>query len=118
MEAVVYLNGSLIPQSQARISPLDYGFLYGYGLFETMRAYGGHVFRLEKHLARLEGSAQALNIDLYSAAKLESSGLRYVEGQPPVGCPYQAHRIARRRGTVTKRPGQRRADRVRHGQEL
>ena len=39
MEAVVYLNGSLIPQSQARISPLDYGFLYGYGLFETMRAY-------------------------------------------------------------------------------
>ena len=58
MEAVVYLNGSLIPLSQARISPLDYGFLYGYGLFETMRAYSGHVFRLDKHLARLERSAQ------------------------------------------------------------
>jgi branched-subunit amino acid aminotransferase/4-amino-4-deoxychorismate lyase len=69
----VYLNGSLIPQSQARISPLDYGFLYGYGLFETMRAYSGLVFRLEKHLARLERSARALNIDLYSAAKLESA---------------------------------------------
>ena len=73
MEAVVYLNGSLIPQPQARISPLDYGFLYGYGLFETMRAYSGHVFRLEKHLARLERSARAMNIDLYSAAKLEAA---------------------------------------------
>jgi branched-chain amino acid aminotransferase len=73
VEAVVYLNGSLIPQSQARISPLDYGFLYGYGLFETMRAYGGHVFRLEKHLARLERSAQELGIDLDSSAKLEKA---------------------------------------------
>jgi branched-chain amino acid aminotransferase len=73
MEAVVYLNGSLIPLSQARISPLDYGFLHGYGLFETMRAYSGHVFRLEKHLARLERSARALNIDLDGTAKLEKA---------------------------------------------
>lgn len=73
MEAVVYLNGSLIPLSQARISPLDYGFLYGYGLFETMRAYGGHVFRLEKHLARLERSARALNIGFDSTVKLEKA---------------------------------------------
>jgi branched-chain amino acid aminotransferase len=73
MEAIVYLNGSLVPSSQARISPLDYGFLYGYGLFETMRAYSGHVFRLEKHLARLERSARALNIDLNGTAKLETA---------------------------------------------
>lgn len=73
MEAVVYLNGSLIPLSQARISPLDYGFLYGYGLFETMRAYRGHVFRLEKHLARLDRSARMLNIDLDAPAKLETA---------------------------------------------
>jgi branched-chain amino acid aminotransferase len=73
MEAIVYLNGSLIPLSQASISPLDYGFLYGYGLFETMRAYDGHVFRLDKHLARLELSARALNIDLESPAKLEAA---------------------------------------------
>ena len=73
MEPVVYLNGSLIPLSQARISPIDYGFLHGYGLFETMRAYSGHVFRLEKHLARLERSARALNIDLDGTAKLEKA---------------------------------------------
>lgn len=72
-DEVVYLNGSLIPLSQARISPLDYGFLHGYGLFEIARAYGGHVFRLERHLARLERSARVLNIKLDSVARLENA---------------------------------------------
>jgi len=66
VEEIVYLNGSLVPLSQARLSPSDYGFLYGYGLFETMRAYSGHIFRLEKHLARLSRSAKFLGIDLES----------------------------------------------------
>jgi len=52
---------------------MDHGFLHGYGLFETMRAYNGRVFRLEKHLARLERSARALNIDLDGPAKLETA---------------------------------------------
>ncbi len=64
MEEIVYLNGRLMPLSQARLSPFDYGFLYGYGLFETMRAYSGHVFRLEAHLARLHRAAQVLGISL------------------------------------------------------
>jgi len=59
---VIYLNGSLVARSDARISALDYGFLYGFGLFETMRAYGGHVFRLERHLERLTDCAEALGI--------------------------------------------------------
>ena len=66
MEEIVYLNGSLLPVSQARLSPSDYGFLYGYGLFETMRAYSGRIFRVEKHLARLSRSAKLLGIDLRS----------------------------------------------------
>jgi len=64
MERIVYLNGALVPRSQARISPFDLGFLYGYGLFETMRAYSGHIFRLELHLERLVGSARLLGIPL------------------------------------------------------
>ena len=72
-DAIVYLNGDLMPLSQARISPLDYGFLHGYGLFETARAYGGQVFRLEKHLARLERSARALHIDLGSMTRLKEA---------------------------------------------
>lgn len=62
MSNVVYLNGSLIPRSRAKVSALDYGFLYGLGLFETMRAYEGQVFRLESHLSRLSRSAELLGI--------------------------------------------------------
>ncbi|MDP2718317.1 MAG: aminotransferase class IV [Dehalococcoidia bacterium] len=56
----VYFNGSMVPLSGVRVSPFDYGFLYGYGLFETMRAYNGVVFRLEDHLNRLMESARVL----------------------------------------------------------
>ena len=64
MNEIVYLNGKLILRSRARISVLDYGFLYGYGLFETMRAYGGLVFRLDSHLNRLAQSARVLRISI------------------------------------------------------
>jgi len=64
MNEIVYLNGSLIPRSQAKISVLDYGFLYGFGLFETMRAYEGQVFRLDSHLNRLARSAEILGLPI------------------------------------------------------
>jgi branched-chain amino acid aminotransferase len=73
VEEIVYFNGSLMPLSQARLSPLDYGFLYGYGLFETMRAYSGRIFHLKKHLARLSRSAKLLGIDLESIPDLEKA---------------------------------------------
>jgi len=62
MEEIVYLNGAMVPRSQAKIPAMDYGFLYGYGLFETMRAYSGTVFRLDSHIARLARSADRLGI--------------------------------------------------------
>ena len=64
MNEIVYLNGSLIPRSQADISAMDYGFLYGFGLFETMRVYKGRVFRLEHHLNRLARSAEILRLPM------------------------------------------------------
>jgi len=62
MEELVYLNGSLLPRSQAHISVFDHGFLYGYGLFETMRAYHGKIFLLERHLNRLLSASQFLGL--------------------------------------------------------
>lgn len=56
----VSLNGMLMPAEEARISVFDAGFMQGIGLFETMRAYDGHVFRLQQHLDRLTNSARAL----------------------------------------------------------
>lgn len=58
----VYLNGQLVSADKAAVAVTDSSFLYGIGLFETMRAENGQVFRLADHLARLNGSAQKLGI--------------------------------------------------------
>jgi branched-chain amino acid aminotransferase len=59
---VVLLNDRLQPAARAMISALDRGFLYGDGLFEAVRTYGGRPFGLEQHLARLARSARAFRI--------------------------------------------------------
>jgi branched-chain amino acid aminotransferase len=59
----VFLNDKLIGSEKARISATDSGFLYGAGLFETMRSYDGVVFALKDHLERLFVSAGALSIN-------------------------------------------------------
>ncbi len=64
MNEIIYLNGFLMPIEQANISVLDYGFLYGYGLFETMRAYSGHIFLLDRHLERLNNAVKILGISI------------------------------------------------------
>jgi branched-chain amino acid aminotransferase len=60
----IQLNDTLVPEAQAVVSVMDRGFLYGDGVFETMRAYQRQVFRLGDHLARLTASAAALKIRL------------------------------------------------------
>lgn len=56
----IYLDGALVDQAEAKISVFDHGLLYGDGIFEGIRLYGGNVFRLEEHLERLEYSAKAI----------------------------------------------------------
>jgi len=59
----VFLNDKLVDINDARIPAGDGGFLYGAGLFETMRANNGVVFRLSDHLDRLLSSAKILSIE-------------------------------------------------------
>ncbi|MFH0963706.1 MAG: aminotransferase class IV [Planctomycetota bacterium] len=59
----VYLNGKIMPLSRASISPLDRGFLYGDGLFETLRTSGGRPHRLLEHLARLRRAGVTIALD-------------------------------------------------------
>ena len=63
-EPIVFVNGLFWPQSRAQISVLDRGFTYGDGLFETLRAYRGVVFRLEDHLDRCSRSARLIFLEL------------------------------------------------------
>ena len=60
----IYLNGKFVPEEQATVSVFDHGFLYGDGVFEGIRAYGGRVFRLEDHVRRLFDSAQAIMLSI------------------------------------------------------
>jgi branched-chain amino acid aminotransferase len=60
----IYLDGSFVDESEAKVSVFDHGLLYGDGVFEGIRLYEGNVFRLEQHLERLEYSAKAILLDL------------------------------------------------------
>jgi D-alanine transaminase len=53
---LVWLDGRLIPLEEARISPLDRGFLFGDGAYEVLPVYGGRAYRFEPHMARLDRS--------------------------------------------------------------
>lgn len=64
MELLVYLDGKFVPESEAKISVFDHGFLYGDGVFEGIRAYEGKVFRLREHIDRLYDSARAINLEI------------------------------------------------------
>ncbi|MBD2848401.1 aminotransferase class IV [Paenibacillus sp. IB182496] len=55
-------NGSVLDADQAVLSVYEHGFLYGLGLFETLRTYGGEPWLLERHLARLQEGCRALGI--------------------------------------------------------
>ncbi|QIM53542.1 D-amino acid aminotransferase [Hydrogenophaga crocea] len=61
-DALCFLDGSYGPVKDARISPLDRGFIFGDGVYEVLPAYGGRIFRFDEHMARLERSLQELRI--------------------------------------------------------
>jgi branched-chain amino acid aminotransferase len=64
MSRQVYINGKFIPQDDAKISVFDHGLLYGDGVFEGLRSYGGKVFRLKRHIQRLYESAKAIWLEI------------------------------------------------------
>lgn len=60
----VYLNNKLVPKSKAKVSVFDHGFLYGDGVYETLRAYSGIVFKIDEHIKRLFRSASMIGIKI------------------------------------------------------
>jgi branched-chain amino acid aminotransferase len=60
----VFINGRLYDKENAKVSVYDHGLLYGDGVFEGIRSYGGKVFRLEQHLDRLWNSAKAIWLEI------------------------------------------------------
>jgi branched-chain amino acid aminotransferase len=64
VEMVACVDGEWMDSADARISVFDHGLLYGDGVFEGIRFYGGEAFLLDAHIARLEASARAICLDL------------------------------------------------------
>ena len=60
----IYLNGQLVGKEQAVVSVFDHGLLYGDGVFEGIRVYGGKVFLLKDHIDRLYESAKAIRLEI------------------------------------------------------
>ncbi|MDH5795246.1 MAG: branched-chain-amino-acid transaminase [Candidatus Bathyarchaeota archaeon] len=63
-ELMIYIDGQFYPKSEAKISVYDHGLLYGDGVFEGIRAYGGSVFKLDEHMKRLYSSARAIKLKI------------------------------------------------------
>jgi branched-chain amino acid aminotransferase len=96
----VFLNNNLVPEEDASVSVYDHGFLYGDGVYETMRAYEGVVFKLDEHVSRLNQSALFIQLTIpekqfmrdavyqtLSANKLSDAYIRVTvsRGKGPIG---------------------------------
>ena len=60
----IFLNDGFVRKEDAMVSVFDHGFLYGDGVYETLRAYDGRLFRLRQHLARLRRSASLIGLEI------------------------------------------------------
>ncbi len=60
----IWLNNKIVNDKNAKVSIFDRGFLYGDGVFETMRSYEGRVFKLDEHLGRLYGAFRITGIKI------------------------------------------------------
>ena len=65
----IFIDGAFYDKKDAKISVFDHGLLYGDGVFEGIRAYGGRIFRLDEHLRRLQESANAIYLTLPMSLK-------------------------------------------------
>jgi branched-chain amino acid aminotransferase len=64
MALKIWLDTGLVEEKEARISVFDHGLLYGDGVFEGIRVYGGRVFELDAHIRRLFESARAIRLSM------------------------------------------------------
>lgn len=68
-ELKVFLDGTFVPSSIAKISVYNHGILYGDGIFEGIRAYNGRIFKLIEHIDRLYDSAKMINLTIQYTKK-------------------------------------------------
>ncbi|MCP4232907.1 MAG: D-alanine aminotransferase, partial [Aestuariibacter sp.] len=61
--SIAYLNGTFLPLDEARISPMDRGFLFGDGIYEVIPSYGGKMVGFGPHISRMNDGLSAIGIN-------------------------------------------------------
>lgn len=99
---LVWVNGAMVEEDEARVSFRDHGLVVGDGVFEAVKVVGGRPFALTRHLARLRRSAMGLGLGAPDLDAVRDGAMRVVEaaGDAPDG------ELGRLRITVTGGPGQ------------
>lgn len=105
MAATVNVNGRITGHRDAVVSVFDHGFLYGEGVYETLRTYGGRVFQYERHARRLRRSAQMIALDLpFTDAALADEIRRTISAAQVAGEAYIRVLVTRGVGELTYDP--------------
>ncbi|WP_026349248.1 D-amino acid aminotransferase [Arsukibacterium perlucidum] len=102
--SIVYLNGDFIPASEAKISPMDRGFLFGDGIYEVIPSYNGRFVGFKPHIARMQDGLAQLSIDPgLNLADWQAICQRLLTDNHATNGDNQAVYIQVSRGTDTKR---------------
>ncbi len=72
---MIFLNNRLIPEKKAIVSVFDHGFLYGDGIYETLRSYSGVVFKIDEHIERLFRSASMISLKISKTQEMIKSAI-------------------------------------------
>ena len=97
---VLFLNGRFVAEAEGVVSVSDRGFMYGDGLFETMRVFNGRPFRMAQHLERMVRGADFLKIKLpHSAREIQQFAEQLIEKNSMPDCVLRV--------TLTRGPGER-----------
>ena len=76
----ISLNGKIIKSNMAKVSPLSEAFLYGYGLFETIKVIDGKVYFFREHMKRIKEGSKVLNLEfLYDEDVIYECCLELIE---------------------------------------
>ncbi|NQW05249.1 MAG: aminotransferase class IV [Acidobacteria bacterium] len=109
LQAVVFVNGTITRAQDAVVPVFDHGFLYGEGVYETLRTYGGQPFLFHPHMERLRNSARLMRLDVpYDDAQMlqhiDATTAAYVRHFGPVGEIYIRILLTRGVGGLTYAP--------------
>jgi len=96
----IYLNGRIVPAKEAVVSVFDHGFLYGDGIYETLRVYDGVVFKLDEHLRRLYRSASLIGLSMPADSDSLKTAVYETLIANSLGNAYMRITISRGRGPI------------------